>query len=53
MSELGFENDINIHLLVDTDVYGGYEVNINDGMVMIVLHEIKNEAPVLEDCTVA
>lgn len=27
----------------------GYEVNVNDGMVMIILHEIKNEAPVLRD----
>lgn len=53
MSELGFENDINIHLLIDTDVYDGYEINIADGMVMIILHEIKNEAPVLKDCTVA
>lgn len=53
MSELGFDNDINIHLLIDTDIYDGYEVNIADGMVMIILHEIKNEAPVLKDCTVA
>lgn len=53
ISELGFENDINIHFLIDTDVYDGYEVNINDGMVMIILHEIKNEVPVLKDCTVA
>lgn len=50
MPELGFENDINIHLLIDTDVYDRYEVNINDGMVMIVLHEIKNEAPKFEEC---
>lgn len=51
MSELGFENDINIHLLVDTDIYDGYEVNIADGMVMIILHEIPNEQPMLKDCS--
>lgn len=59
MPELGFENDINIHLLIDTDIYDGYEVDIVDGMVMIILHEIPNEQPMLKDygankdCTVA
>lgn len=49
MPDLGFENDINIHLLIDTDIYDGYEVHVEDGMVTVVLHEIKNEAPVLKD----
>lgn len=53
MPELGFENDINIHLLIDTNIYDGYEVHIEDGMVTVVLHEIKNEAPVLKDYGVA
>ena len=46
---IGFENDINVHLRVDTDVYDGYEVHVEDGLVTVVLHEIKNEAPVLKD----
>lgn len=49
LKDLGFENQINIHMLIDTDIYDGYEVNVNDGMVMIILHEIKNEVPVLRD----
>ena len=49
MKDIGFKNDINVHLLIDTDIYDGYEVNINDGLIMIVLHEIKNEQPVLND----
>lgn len=46
---IGFENDINVHLRVDTDIYDGYEVCIEDGMVTVVLHEIKNEAPAFRD----
>lgn len=46
---IGFENDINVHLKIDTDIYDGYEVHIEDGLVTVVLHEIKNEAPVLKD----
>lgn len=46
---LGFENDINIHLPIDTDIYDGFEVLVEDGMVMIVLHEIKNEEPEFKD----
>lgn len=53
MPDLGFENDINIHLLIDTNIYDGYEVHIEDGLVMVVLHEIKNEAPILKDYGVA
>ena len=51
--DLGFENDLNIHLLIDTDIYDGYEVHVEDGLVTVVLHEIKNEAPVLKDYGVA
>lgn len=51
--DLGFENDLNIHLLIDTNIYDGYEVHVEDGLVTIVLHEIKNEAPVLKDYGVA
>lgn len=50
---LGFNNNINIHLYIDTDVYDGYEVHVEDGLMIVVLHEIKNEAPVLKDYGVA
>lgn len=46
---IGFENDINVHLRIDTDIYDGYEVHVEDGLVTVVLHEILNEAPVLKD----
>ena len=46
---IGFENDINVHLRIDTDIYDGYEVHIEDGLVTVILHEVKNEAPVLKD----
>lgn len=46
---LDFGNQLNVHLLIDTDIYDGYEVHVNDGMVTVVFHEIKNEAPVLKD----
>lgn len=49
LNDLGFENQINIHMLIDTDIYEGYEVNVKDGIVMVILHEIKNEAPTLKD----
>lgn len=47
--DLGFKNDINIHLRIDTNIYDGYEVHIKNGLIAVVLHEIKNEAPVLKD----
>ena len=50
---IGFENDINVHLRIDTDIYDGYEVHIEDGLVTVILHEIKNEPPVLKDYGVA
>ena len=46
---VGFENNINVHLRIDTDIYDGYEVHVEDGLVTVTLHEIKNEAPVLKD----
>lgn len=46
---IGFGNEINVHLLIDTDVYDKYEVEFHDGLVLVVLHEIINEKPVLED----
>lgn len=49
---LDFENDINIHLPINTDVYDSFEVSVNDGMVRIVLHEIKNEEPELKDLSI-
>lgn len=46
---IGFESEIDIHLLIDTDVYDKYEVDFHDGLVFVFLHEIINEKPVLED----
>lgn len=46
---IGFENEINVHLFIDTDVYDKYEVECHYGLVFVVLHEIINEKPVLED----
>ena len=51
--DLGFENGLNIHLLIDTKIYDGYKVHVEDGLVTVVLHEIKNKAPVLKDYGVA
>ena len=46
---IGFEIEIDVHLLIDTDVYDKYEVDFHDGLVFVFLHEIINEKPVLED----
>lgn len=46
---IGFENEIDVHLLIDTDVYDKYEVDFHDGLVFVFLHEIINEKPVLKD----
>lgn len=46
---IGFENEINVHLFIDTDVYDKYEVEFHDGLVFVMLHEIINEKPILED----
>lgn len=49
VEDIGFENDIDVHLLIDTNIYDKYEVEFHDGLVIVVLHEIINEKPVLED----
>ena len=46
---IGFENEIDVHLLIDTDIYDKYEVDFHDGLIFVFLHEIINEKPVLED----
>lgn len=46
---IGFENEIDVHLFIDTNVYDKYEVDFHDGLVFVFLHEIINEKPVLED----
>lgn len=46
---IGFEHEINVHLLIDTDVYDKYEVEFHYGLAFVVLHEIINEKPVLKD----
>lgn len=48
-TDIGFENKINVHLFIDTDIYDKYEVDFHDGLVFVFLHEIINEKPVLED----
>lgn len=49
VEDIGFENDIDVHLLIDTNVYDKYEVDFHDGLIFVFLHEIINEKPVLED----
>lgn len=44
-----FANSINVHLRIDTNIYSGYEVNIEDGLVTVTLYEIINKVPVLKD----
>ena len=46
---IGFENEIDVHLLIDTNLYDKYEVDFHDGLIFVFLHEIINEKPVLED----
>lgn len=49
IEDIGFENDLNVHLLIDTDVYDGFQVSVEDGMVTVEIHEIENEKPELKD----
>ena len=49
VEDIGFENEIDVHLLIDTDVYDKYEVDFHDGLIFVFLHEIINEKPVLEN----
>ena len=46
---IGFESEIDVHLLIDTNVYDKYEVDFHDGLIFVFLHEIINEKLVLED----
>ena len=47
--DIGFENKINVHLFINTDIYNKYEVRFQDGLVFVVLHEIINKKPILTD----
>ena len=47
--DLNYENGINIRMRIDTDIYDGYDIYIENGLVFVRLHEIVNEAPVLKD----
>ena len=38
-----------VRMKIDTDIYDGYDVYIENGLVFVRLHEIVNEAPVLKD----
>lgn len=51
VEDIGLESEIDVHLLIDTDVYDKYEVDFHDGLVFVFLHEIINEKPVLEDAS--
>lgn len=44
-----FHNEINVHLLIDTDIYNEFAVHIEDGLVYVFLKEIINDKPVLND----
>lgn len=47
--DIGFENKINVHLFINTDIYNKYEVRFQDGLIFVVLHEILNKKPILTD----
>ena len=47
--DIGFENKINVHLFINTDIYNKYEVQFQDGLIFVVLHEIINKKPILTD----
>lgn len=49
LADLNYENGINVRMKIDTDVYDGYDVIIENGLVFVRLHEIVNEAPILKD----
>ena len=53
LKDINYENGINIRMKIDTDIYDGYDVYIENGLVFVRLHEIVNEAPVLKDYGVA
>lgn len=45
----GWKNEINIHERIDTDIYCGYETNIKDGILTVVLYETINHKPAFDD----
>lgn len=47
--DIGFENKIKVHLFINTDIYNKYEVQFQDGLIFVVLHEIINKKPILTD----
>ena len=47
--DIGFENKINVHLFINTDIYNKYEIRFQDGLIFVVLHEIINKKPILTD----
>ena len=49
LKDINYENGINIRMKIDTDIYDGYDVYIENGLIFVRLHEIVNEAPVLKD----
>lgn len=49
LKDINYKNGINIRMKIDTDIYDGYDVYIENGLVFVRLHEIVNEAPVLKD----
>ena len=53
LADLNYENGVNVRMKIDTDIYDGYDVIIENGLVFVRLHEIVNEAPVLKDYGVA
>lgn len=50
-TSLNFSNEINIHLKIDTEIYYGYSIIIENGLIIVSLYEIENEAPILVDYT--
>lgn len=49
LKDINYENGINIRMKIDTDIYDGYDVYIENGLVFVRLHEIINETPILKD----
>lgn len=40
-----YKNSVNIHLAINTDVYNGYEVAWESGILVVTLYEIVNKEP--------
>ncbi len=39
------EERIDIHIFLDTDIYGGYSIQVEDGLIIVTLYEILNTPP--------